>query len=145
MHQDNLIINLVMKRLDDCDKITQYQKQFRGVLWNSCSENQQNSQENTQVQAYKITKNTSQQLSWVTAFPLYKMVSNCRLQKQSPEMFYKKGVLKKFAIFTEKHLCQTIYKVALKFFIKNRLQHRYFETQHRCLRFHKVSTPGNYL
>ena len=136
MHQDNLIINLVMKRLDDCDKITQYQKQFRGVLWNSCSENQQNSQENTQVQACKITKNTPQQLSWVTVFPLYKIVSNCRLQKQSPEMFYKKGVLKKFAFFTEKHLCQTIYKVALKFFIKNRLQHRY-------LSFHTRELPLN--
>ena len=28
------------------------------------------------------------------------------LQKQPTEVFYKKGVLKNFAKFTEKHLCQ---------------------------------------
>ena len=30
-------------------------------------------------------------------------------QKQSPEVFYKKGVLKNFAKFTGKHLCQSLF------------------------------------
>ena len=29
-------------------------------------------------------------------------------QKQSPEVFFKKGVLKNFAKFTEKYLCQSL-------------------------------------
>ena len=35
-------------------------------------------------------------------------------QKQPPKMFYKKAVLKKFAIFTGKHLCWSLffYKIA---------------------------------
>ena len=32
------------------------------------------------------------------------------LQKQPPEIFYKKGVLKDFAKFTGKHLCQSLIK-----------------------------------
>ena len=31
------------------------------------------------------------------------------LQKQPPEVFYKKGVLRNFAKFTEKHLCQRLF------------------------------------
>ena len=30
------------------------------------------------------------------------------VQKQPPEMFCKKGVLRNFAKFTEKHLCQSL-------------------------------------
>ena len=43
-------------------------------------------------------------------------------------MFFKTGDLKKSAIFTRKHLCWSLFlkKVALKFFTKKRLQHRYF-------------------
>ena len=39
-----------------------------------------------------------------------------------PEVFYKKGVLRKFANFTEKHLCQSLFLIKLKSacnFIKN--------------------------
>ena len=32
-----------------------------------------------------------------------------KLKKHPPEVFYKKGVLKNFARFTEKHLCQSFY------------------------------------
>ena len=31
------------------------------------------------------------------------------IQKQSPEVFYKKGVLENFAKFTVKHLCQSLF------------------------------------
>ena len=31
-------------------------------------------------------------------------------QKQPPEVFYKKAVLKKFEIFTGKHLCQSLFR-----------------------------------
>ena len=44
-------------------------------------------------------------------------------QKQPPEVFRKKDVLKNFAIFTRKHLCWSLFGVN---FIKKRLQHRYF-------------------
>ena len=43
-----------------------------------------------------------------------------RLKISHSDMFFKIGVLKKFAIFTGKHLCQACN------FIKNRLQHRCF-------------------
>ena len=36
-------------------------------------------------------------------------IMNNSLQKQSPEVFCKKGVLKKFAKFTGKHLYQSIF------------------------------------
>ena len=47
-------------------------------------------------------------------------------QKQPPEVFRKKGVLKNFAIFTRKHLCWSLFGVLGVNFIKKRLQHRYF-------------------
>ena len=52
-------------------------------------------------------------------------------QKQSTEVFCKKGVLKHFAKFTGKHLCQSLFsnKVAalrLVYLLKNRLWYRYF-------------------
>ena len=31
--------------------------------------------------------------------------------QQSPEVFYKKGVLRNFAKFTEKHLCQSLFLI----------------------------------
>ena len=31
------------------------------------------------------------------------------MQKQPPEVFYKKGVLKNFAKFTTKYLCQSLF------------------------------------
>ena len=44
--------------------------------------------------------------------PLYKkrwrLNSLDSLQKQPPEVFYKKGILKNFAKFTEKHLYQSL-------------------------------------
>ena len=47
-------------------------------------------------------------------------------QKQPPEVFRKKGVLKNFAKFTRKHLCGSLFGVFEVNFIKKRLQHRYF-------------------
>ena len=52
------------------------------------------------------------------------------VQKQPPEVFFKKGVLKNFANFTGKHLCWSLFfnKVAdlrVCNFIKKRLQQRY--------------------
>ena len=37
------------------------------------------------------------------------LVPGQSIQKQPPEVFYKKGVLKSFAKFTGKHLCQTLF------------------------------------
>ena len=53
------------------------------------------------------------------------------LQKQPPEVFYKKGVLRNFAKFTEKHLCQRLFlnKVAgqrPETLLKKSLWHRSF-------------------
>ena len=53
------------------------------------------------------------------------------VQKQPPEVFYKKGVLKNFAKFTGKHLCQSLFfnKVAgirTATLLKKRLWHKYF-------------------
>ena len=54
-------------------------------------------------------------------------------QKQWSEVFYKKAVLKNFAIFTWKHLCWSLFLIKLQAyrlqaynFIKKRLQYRYF-------------------
>ena len=47
-------------------------------------------------------------------------------QKQPPEEFRKRSVLKKFAIFTRKHLCWSLFDVFGVNFIKKRLQHIHF-------------------
>ena len=39
-------------------------------------------------------------------------------QKQPPEVFYKKGVLKNIAKFTGKHLCQSLFLIRLQAFMK---------------------------
>ena len=36
-----------------------------------------------------------------------------KVQKQPPEVFYKKGVLRNFTIFTEKHLCRSLFLIKL--------------------------------
>ena len=36
--------------------------------------------------------------------------------KQSSEMFYKKAILKNLAIFTEKHLCWSLFSIKLQVF-----------------------------
>ena len=36
---------------------------------------------------------------------------HCLRQKQPPEVFYKKVVLKNFAKFTGKHLCQSLFLI----------------------------------
>ena len=56
------------------------------------------------------------------------------VQKQPPEVFFKKGVLKNFASFTGKHLCWSLFfnKVAdlrVCNFIEKRLQHRYIPVE----------------
>ena len=57
--------------------------------------------------------------------------SNWDFRSSCPEVFCKKGVLKKFSKLTEKHLCQSFYfnKVAVlrpATLLKKRLWHRYF-------------------
>ena len=43
--------------------------------------------------------------------------SECNLfQKQPPDVFYKKAVLKSFAIFPVKHLCWSLFLIKLKIF-----------------------------
>ena len=54
-----------------------------------------------------------------------------QLQKQPPEVLLKKGVLKTFAKFTGKHLCQTLFfnnvaGLRSATLLKNRLWHRCF-------------------
>ena len=36
-----------------------------------------------------------------------------QIQKQTPELFYKKAVLKNFAIFTGRHLCYSLFLIKL--------------------------------
>ena len=52
------------------------------------------------------------------------------LQKQPPEVFYEKGVLRTFAKFTGKHLCKSLFfspfLQAFATLLKKRLLHRYF-------------------
>ena len=45
------------------------------------------------------------------------------IQKQPPEVFYKKAVLENFTKFTEKHLCQILFlnKVAPATLLKKKL------------------------
>ena len=52
-------------------------------------------------------------------------------QKQPPEVFWKKSVLKNFVNFTGKHLCGSLFLINLQAFspaslLKKRLQHRCF-------------------
>ena len=46
---------------------------------------------------------------WIRLCVKLSEISRCTWQKQPPEVFYKKGVLKNFAKFTGKHLCQTLF------------------------------------
>ena len=50
------------------------------------------------------------------------------LEKQPPEVFYEKGVLRNFAKFTGKNLCQSLFfkKLFKKTLSKKRLWHRCF-------------------
>ena len=53
------------------------------------------------------------------------------IQKQPPEMFYEKVVLRKFAKFTGKHLCQSFFFIKVtvlrpKTLLKKGLWHRCF-------------------
>ena len=41
------------------------------------------------------------------------------LQKQPPEVFYKKAILKNFAILTGKHLCWSLFLIKLRALIGN--------------------------
>ena len=65
---------------------------------------------NTQKNIYEFTKMIKK---------LWRCVFHQCVQKQTPEVFYKKAVLKNFVIFTEKHLCWTL-------FLIKRLQHGFF-------------------
>ena len=49
-------------------------------------------------------------------------------QKQPPEVFYKKAIIKNFGIFSGKHLCWSLFLIKLQAFrtIKKRLQHMCF-------------------
>ena len=48
-------------------------------------------------------------------FPEIKYIKSlCLLQKQPPEVFCKKGVLKNFANFTGKHLCWSLFIIKLQ-------------------------------
>ena len=50
-------------------------------------------------------------------------------KKQSPEVFYKKVVLKNFSIFTGKYLCLSLFLIKLRTFGSNFVKKRF---QHRC-------------
>ena len=41
------------------------------------------------------------------------VVSTCGLKKQPPGVFYKKGVIKNFAKFTGKHMCQSLFSTLI--------------------------------
>ena len=44
-----------------------------------------------------------------------------KMKKQPPEVFYKKYVLKIFAVFTEKHLCWSLFLIKLQLFCERLL------------------------
>ena len=56
----------------------------------------------------------------------WKCTNFLKQQKQPPEVFRKKGVLKNLEIFTRKHQCWSLFGVFGVNFIKKILQHRYF-------------------
>ena len=56
----------------------------------------------------------------------WELTNFLKQQRQPPEVFCKKGVLKNFAIFRRKHLCWSLFGAFGVNFIKKRLQHRYF-------------------
>ena len=49
------------------------------------------------------------QRSWEYSYFLWSLLLELQIQKLPPEVFCKKGVLRNFAKFTEKHLCQRIF------------------------------------
>ena len=49
-------------------------------------------------------------------------------QKQSPEVFCKKGVLKNFAKFTGKHLCQSLFTCGFPWILGNYLKRIFYRT-----------------
>ena len=55
-----------------------------------------------------------------------KITNFLKKQKQPPEVFGKKGVLKHCAIFTGKHLCWSLFGVFGDNSLKKRLKYRYF-------------------
>ena len=58
-----------------------------------------------------------------------------RIQKQPPQVFYKKGVFKTFVNFTGKNLCCSLFLIK---FIKKRLQHSCFP-----VKFEKILRTPN--
>ena len=50
------------------------------------------------------------------------------VQKQPPEVFCKKGVVKNFANFTGKHLCWSLFLITLQVFRPTTLLKRYSNT-----------------
>ena len=46
---------------------------------------------------------------FIYLFFLWYYYCYCNIQKQPPEVFYKKGVLRNFTKFTGKHLCQSLF------------------------------------
>ena len=46
---------------------------------------------------------------WSFTFCCWRLEQKCSLNRRSPEVYCKKGVLKNFAKFTGKHLCQSLF------------------------------------
>ena len=70
-----------------------------------------------------FTPNLEQMFSWLAE------IFNFKLNRRSrSEMFFKIGVLKNFAIFTEKYLCWSLFLIKFQVcnFVKKRLQHKCF-------------------
>ena len=70
------------------------------------------------------------------------ILSDFDFEKQAPEVYYKIDVLKNFAKFTEKHLCQSpffnkIAGLSSASLLKKRLWHKYFPVH-----FAKFSRPS---
>ena len=60
------------------------------------------------------------------------------MQKQQPEVFSKKGVLKTLANSTEKHMCWRLFLIMLQVCNFNRIKNR---IQHRCIPVKFLITP----
>ena len=58
--------------------------------------------------------------------PFTNNIPRCIFQKQPFPDVLQNDVLKTFAIFTRKHLCQGLFLIKLQAFNKNRLQHKCF-------------------
>ena len=90
-------------------------------VWKVCTGNSYNIK---QRRLNKINFQSKPSLCFCYTFDFNPLLANVFIiKKQPPVVFYKKSVLKKFLIFTGKHLCWSLFLISS---IKKRHEHSYF-------------------